>query len=420
MTAYATIRALEADVDRLLPEARAAQRPSRALGAAQRAWSAAVWEAATRAGLYPLDPVTVATGLRIAPAPVFVCGTHRSGTTLMQALLDGHPALTVLPSEGSFLTELHDKVAPLPEDTRIAFMAQEWVRRFVDPAGGRWLLGRTTETTSPYVVFARLLAAWWTVLAAPAGARGPAHPTTLQEADTTPARVPQESPVQIPSSMHPLVAVALAYGTHAGGGRLDARLGHWVDKTPTNELHLAPLFSAFPAARVLLMVRDPRHVFASHKRLEERLFGRFANERAALIHLARSHAIAAAPHPGVLTVGYEALVGDPEAVVAEVAAYLGIDFTAAMLQPTCAGRPAPANSSFADQRRRAGVILGEHRWHPLTGAELRRLSAYTGATARSLGYSLPPLAPWRRHVIKLGCTARQLARRARLLAQGGH
>jgi len=36
--------------------------------------------------------------------PVFICGHHRTATTLMRQLLDGHPELLVLPSEGTYLT----------------------------------------------------------------------------------------------------------------------------------------------------------------------------------------------------------------------------------------------------------------------------------------------------------------------------
>jgi protein-tyrosine sulfotransferase len=39
-------------------------------------------------------------------SPVFICGIHKSGTTLLRNLLDGHPALEVLPIESHFLQKM--------------------------------------------------------------------------------------------------------------------------------------------------------------------------------------------------------------------------------------------------------------------------------------------------------------------------
>jgi hypothetical protein len=57
-------------------------------------WSACVWAAAETAGPWPIAPRDIERGLALARRPVFICGVHRSGTTLMRDLLDSHPALS--------------------------------------------------------------------------------------------------------------------------------------------------------------------------------------------------------------------------------------------------------------------------------------------------------------------------------------
>jgi hypothetical protein len=311
----------------------------------------------------------------------------------MQRLLDGHPALSVLPSEGSFLTALQARVAARPDHERCRFVTEEWLRRLVNPGGHRWLLGRSDAAASPFVDFATVLMAWWSVLeATPSAGAGPRPP--------------------VPPSMRPLVAVALAYATISDRGRIRPQVQHWVDKTPTNELHLDRLLAAFPAGKVLLMVRDPRDVFASHKHLEERLLGRFPSERWVLRNLSRSQAIAAARRTGVRSVRYEDLVGDPEGTLHEVAAYLAIEFDAVLRHPTTAGEPSTPNSSFENRRTAAHAII-KGAVPPLTAAEVGLVSAYAGEPARRLGYALPVLAAWHRHAITLRCATRALIRRVR-------
>src|SRR5688572_8629213 len=122
-----------------------------------RRWSVAIWKAAECRGSPQLMPATIARGLELAQRPVFICGTHRSGTTLLRNLLDGHSALAVLPAEGCFYTNLERRLAGLSCRERAAEMGQEWIRRMANPTNQVpfWLLGRSTAQSSPYVEFAR-------------------------------------------------------------------------------------------------------------------------------------------------------------------------------------------------------------------------------------------------------------------------
>ena len=373
---------LESALDRHLPRTRLHGPPSRELLDAAARWSDAAWRAAEAAGTTPLPPSDLEWGRRLAARPVFVCGTHRSGTTLLRNLLDGHPALAVLPVEGSWLTALRPRLMRLPEGERLPALGQEWLRRLANPGlpAPYWLLGRSGPGGSPYVDFARAVLAWL-----PAAGRG--H-----------------------GEMAPHVAVALAWAWHTRGP--DPRVRLWVDKTPTNERHLDRLWAAFPDAKVLHIVRDPLAVFASRKRLQERASGSFAAPRAVLRDLAASYRVALrwprrAPARFHL-LRYEDLSAAPDEVMARVAAFLEIEPLPALLSPTVVGMPVGSNSAFSSDGvsvspgERAAILTPAERaailtpgeWAAiLTPGEREVATACTGRLAERLGYA-PGTPPW--------------------------
>jgi hypothetical protein len=368
------LRALEDAFDRELPAKQVHAAPGEALLAAGRRWAAAVWAEAERAGPVELPPETVAWGRALAARPVFVVGVHRSGTTLLRDLLDGHPALSVLPAEGTWLTRLRPKLARLPSAERFPALGQEWLRRLANPINQPpyWLLGRTTDAGSPYVRFARALLAW----EAAAG--------------------------RTPGEWGPHVAVVLAYAWCTRGAADEVRW--WVEKTPTNERHLHRMRAAFPEAKVLHIVREPLAVFASHRRLEEQARGSFQARRLVLRNLAASYRLAVErtrrPQPDRHhLLRYEALCAAPERVMGRVAAFLGIEPLPVLSQPTVAGMPAQSNTVFADGGAPGGIHAPDPGREPSLSAEDRALvAACTGRLAERLGYDLAP-PPWPRAVL---------------------
>ena len=80
-----------------------------------REWSEAVWSEAERLGPFPISRKQITCGLDLASRPVFVCGVHRSGTTLVRDLLDGHPALAVCRPKAAS-TPLIAIICPRPID----------------------------------------------------------------------------------------------------------------------------------------------------------------------------------------------------------------------------------------------------------------------------------------------------------------
>lgn len=370
-----TIARLEAAFDAHLPVTRL-EPPSRALWTAAQDWSARVWQTAEALGPSELDADTIARGLDLAARPVFVCGVHRSGTTLVRDLLDGHPSLLVLPSEGSFQQGTAGVLERMLPAERAGVVGREWLRRLANPINQPpyWMLGRTGERGSPYVRFAQALLAWWPL---------------------TERRFGREV------SLWPLSAVVLAYASASTEPETWSQLVRWVEKSPTNELQLARLRAEFPDARFVHVVRHPLAVFASRKAIERRTRATFRSMRQALKDLRATYRVALeeTSRPGrgdYCLVRYERLIASPPDVMHEVAHALGIAFAPAMLEPTVAGRPSAANSSF-DAGSRAGEMVSDARPidHGLSPYERNLVIAAAGQRAAALGYSMDELSPWR-------------------------
>lgn len=386
---------LEDLFDRQLPDSRIDGQPSPELLSAADSWSAAVWNAALEAGPYPIGDADVRLGLSLATRPVFVCGVHRSGTTLVRDLLNGHPELTVLPSEGSYLTRLRAKIEPLQDADKLSFMGREWLRRLANPVSQPpyWLLGRTTEKGSPYVRFARMLMAWWRVTESALG------PNTI---------------------LQPLVAVALAYSSCLKGPGMGAQVHRWVDKTPTNEFFLDQLWAELPEAKVIQVIREPMAVYASRKRLEEQVFGSFMAPWEVLEVMACSLQTAIENRErraerAFLIVRYEDLIEYPEEIMGQLALFLEIEPHRSLLRPTVAEHPCFANSSF-DRGGEPGIILPamEDRHHEaLTSLEQRFVAAYTGDAAHALGYHARPTSAEERMLLKAAHRLREGLQRFR-------
>lgn len=377
----ASIVHLEQQLDRCLSRPRVTADDARALPGAAARWAAAVWAAAGGAGPLGLGRDEVARGFDVARRPVFICGAHRSGTTLVRDLLDSHPALAVLPAEGTFFTNLASRLQRQPRVQWLQTLGCEWLCRLANPIhqDPYWLLGPSAADRSPYVEFARALMAWW-----PLAEQRMSHIASW-----------------------PLVAVALAYAHCTNGFRADSLLQRWVEKTPTNERFLERLRSEFPDARLIHVVRHPFAVYASHKYEQQQQGRMFRNAKRVLRDLDLSYRVALEQScdrrsDHYLLIRYEDLLDGTPAMVEKLAAFLRIEPLPILMQPTAAGLPVPSNSSFTTEAVAGALNSAHHRWTTtLTRSDRERLTAVVGESATSLGYDLPAVAPWRACLLRL-------------------
>lgn len=242
------------------------------------------------------------------PGATLLCGHAKSGTTLVQSLLDGHPELIVIPEETKYFARIHAhplrrRPSYLLSRTRLARLARR------EP--GIYDYGHLDG------------AAFADALCGELGA--------------------------LPASRRVLPAVARAYARAAG---LDAgRARAWVEKTPGHEHALARARELWPELRAIYLVRDPRDVFVSF-RAKRATRGRgldvapFCRRWAA--SLAAWDAFAARAPGAALAIRYETLVADPGPVLHALTRFLGVAMVPSLREPTIAGRPFGGNSMHGD------------------------------------------------------------------------
>jgi hypothetical protein len=371
---YQEIIKLEDALNSLLPQRRLNVAPSQQLLYAALVWSGRVWTLSQKLDVSPLTPEQISQGKRLAENPVFICGVHRSGTTLLRDLLDGHPELSVLPSEGSFLTSLAPALKNMPEEKYAAFLATEWLRRLANPINQPpyWLLGRSAADRSPYVNFAQAFQTWYDIF----------------KKDNTKL------------NLWPHLAVILAYATCSEASQNGLNAKYWVDKTPTNEKYLTTIWHETPKAKVIHMVRNPADVFLSRKQMEPRL-----NYKTCLQDMQLSYHVAERYRNDkrFLLVHYEALCDNPEAVISQICEFLDIKQLTSLFTPTVAGKQAVSNSSFSADLPAGSILKGG----PVTGEKHldkkveNLLSAFLYEQAKQLGYELNDIGKMQGELIKL-------------------
>jgi hypothetical protein len=356
---------LEAAITVLLPGAGGERERSQLLARLADYAATAVREA-RRLGAVSPSAAERAEALEWLLRPVFICGHQRSGTTLLQSLLDGHPQLLTLPSEGTYFTSFAYVARRAPTERDMDRFAAEWIARFVDPNfPPHFRLGRSDDNRNPAVHFARILFGWHGALRSCVAPR-----------------------------LAGLLALAAAFNAIAAPKTAPLL---WAEKTPQNERY-AGRFAPFPRARFIQLVRDPRATLAS---LEERYrtvrtthFDSAEHARA----IGRSLRLALANTrrfgDRYLVVRYEDLVARPAEQMERVRQFLEIDPDPTLLVPSAGGHPVRANSSFGSAA--AGTIEPARRPVVLPPAQLTLLGAHAASAARRLGYDVPlPSAPAR-------------------------
>ncbi|MBJ7413126.1 MAG: sulfotransferase [Phenylobacterium sp.] len=186
----------------------------------------------------------------------------------------------------------------------------------------------------------------------------------------------------------------------------------WGEKTPRHIFAADGILAAFPSARIIALVRDPRAVVASYRdwrnrwfagqEIESGLKAAIASEQARVrasyslpvISLlwaaaARQAARLGAQYSGrVFVLKFEDLLSAPEVTTRNLLNWLNLAYEPSMLDVDV------VNSSYVDRGARGGIDgLARERWREqLSPKEAGLVSLLTGRAARRFGYvaSDPP------------------------------
>lgn len=206
-------------------------------------------------------------------SPFFIVGSPRSGTTLLQTLLDAHPSLAIPPESHVFdhFYELTGSYGDLRTPEALERFAADLLQ---DERIKRWGL----------------------------------------------AMGPQEfcRGIQAPVSFRKILErLFTLYAEKEGKSR-------WGDKTPEHTLFLSAVLQTFPEARFIHLVRDGRDVAESLSRM---FFGPITIDKKAELWRCYTQAFyefkKSLPADRYLEIHYEALVRNPEGEVRKIIQFLG-------------------------------------------------------------------------------------------------
>lgn len=175
------------------------------------------------------------------------------------------------------------------------------------------------------------------------------------------------------------------------------RLGkpRWGDKSLNTERYVDDIFAAYPGARMIHMIRDPRDRYASALTRWKKIQGKVGAGTAiwlSSMNLAKRNQQRYPDRYKI--VRYESLATYPEATLREICAFLNEEYTPAML--TMEGAPGHrdrgSNSSYS--KREPGYIstssIGRYR-EVLSKREIAFMQSYAKEDMVAYGYQLEPL-----------------------------
>jgi hypothetical protein len=291
-------------------------------------------------------------------SPVFIAGHPKSGTSLLRSVLDSHPELITYPEETVFF------------------------RRYLPNATGKDLAEKLA-LSDQYLTH---IFEW-------NQENPPAHQLGFPDRDYS-----SFSAVEIRKAVRlyiaerfshegdMLSAVMLAFGTVSG--QLNTLSHHWVEKTPYNEHYAGQIFDWWPEARMVHTVRDPRDNFTSYHR-------KHADWSPEAFALNWVHSTLAGlknrdrfGNPRYLLLRFEDLTSTPEAKLAQLCQFLGINDDPSLRRPVRGGKPWGGNSMFADQFTTISAAPVGRWTEALKPDEVATIELIAGPVMQSLGYPL--------------------------------
>lgn len=295
-------------------------------------------EEALAAGERPARPARTTSG------PIFIAGADRSGTTLLFALLASHPNISM---------------------TRRTNMWRYFHRRYGDLSDSA-NLDRCLRDMLRYRRMRHL------------------HPDA--------ERIRREF-LESEASYGRLFSLFHQHHAEAAGKQ------RWGDKSLHTERYADRVFAEYQDARIVQMIRDPRDRYASVRKRHGRDVPRVGAATGRWLLSTRLARRNLERYPDrYMIVRYEDLAREPEATMRAICAFVGEDYSPAMLSMEGATdhRDGGGNSSFGDvdSRTISTKAIGRYRT-VLSPFELHFIELVAGRALTAVGYErdVPALSP---------------------------
>jgi hypothetical protein len=313
--------------------------------------------------------------------PIFLLGAHKSGTSLLRALFDGHPDLFVLPIETHFCVHLGWWVAyPF---RRRAPRAQSYDDFLADTAAWVRHANQSEDPQSDGVV---------------KGFFDEARFETYLRTHLDAATTPSQSTVHYIETYMAAVAAALHMP--------DIAHLRFVEKSVENAEFALDLASLFPDAVFVHIVRNPYANLVSIRKYKT--FKAYPDMYPCLhaltnsfYFLYRNRRLIPQYHVG----RYEDLVQKPQEVIRDLCSWADVSYTESMVMPTQLGKPWAGNSTASVAFRGISAQRLDGWQRDITPIEVALINRHLAHVLHDFDYDLyqakqSPLMPARREGIR--------------------
>ena len=292
--------------------------------------------------------------------PIFIGGSHKSGTTLLRNLLDGHESLNVLPGDGHGI-RYADRILALDSTQHEFAIINTILHCTAMPIAGenpRWLLGQDPITYKKIGVLVRRSLV-----------NGSANSKQILDV--------------IAQTFHEI-------SMPADGIRFPRK---WVEKSTSNIEDAVRLARLYPNAKVLHIVRHPGAIIAAQKRkqpLKNRSYS--INREIDTIHQSMRYGVSNKRYFGndrYYIIRFEDLVSDTETVMHGVAKFLDVPCSEILFTPTVFAKPAGSNTSRMTGPVVSGLVdsITSDRWREeLPLGEVKFIEGLFGPLLNFYGY----------------------------------
>ncbi len=172
------------------------------------------------------------------------------------------------------------------------------------------------------------------------------------------------------------------------------RLGksRWADKSLNSERYADTILSAFPTAKMVHIIRDPRDRYASHLTHRGRRQGKVGGGAALWLWSARLAERNLRKYPArYKVVLYESLVAQPEPFLHDICDFIGEDYSLEMLMVETAAQSDSGQESVTERVPRSiwSTSVGRYR-QTLSKRDVAFIQVVTREKMVHYGYSLEP------------------------------
>ena len=292
--------------------------------------------------------------------PIFIGGSHKSGTTLLRNLLDGHESLNVLPGDGHGI-RYAERLYSIDAGHHEFAIVNTILHCTAMPIAGeqpRWVLG------SDPIDYVRV---------------GEVVRQQLADGAANAKQI--------------LDIFAYSFQELSAPANLTQLPRKWVEKSTNNIEDAYRLARLYPRAKFLHIVRHPGAIIAAQKRKQSLKNREYSLKRELeTIHQSMRYGLSNRRCIGneqYYIVRFEDLVSDTENTMRGIAKFLDISYSEILIQPTVFGKYAGSNTSRFDQPVKSGRVdpITSARWKKeLSIDEVNFIDVFFGSLLDFYGY----------------------------------